>query len=656
MSAIGGIHHFDGAVPDPDALHILERTLETREGCFGETLLRDYTAVVFRGVVTNRESAGESQPLALPAGEVLVWDGRLDNRGDLISQCSSELTRIQSAGMAPAGFSKSERPRSEDACRNPGDGTLVLAAFLRWGSDAFSRLIGDYSLALWDPATRSLYLARDAFGARPLFYHLSRGRVIWSSDIEPLVTILGNPDRIDEAFVAGFLTVTERPGHTPYTDISSVVPGQAIQIRESGCRILYRWEPDPRRELTYRNDREYEEHFRNLFEDAVACRLRVNGTVMAELSGGLDSSSIVCMADRLVKSRRVQATNLETVSFLYDGSPTCDERAFIHEVEEKRGKAGSHLLDRNILGPLLRGRAGALPNPQQLFQETFEELFELMHQSGIKVLLSGHAGDNLLLNDPTVLPSVTDLVSQGRLIQAARLLKVFGQTNKEPYIELAWKGVIWPHLPDRLKVRLVPSSMRLAPWLNAGLVERTGTRERKVLRGDAVFKKASKRFYHNMIKNGIAVASAGCYRERGRVEISYPFLDRPLAEFLLSIPSEQLVRPGVTRSLLRRSFEGLLPEPIRWRKSKRGPDESIFRAVQREWPCLSTVFADAQIYARGYVNGDAFRAALQRARYGFVPHTPSFLRTMALESWLRTHHSPAERHHLPAKQLPGTAV
>jgi asparagine synthase (glutamine-hydrolysing) len=473
--------------------------------------------------------------------------------------------------------------------------------------------------------------------------------VIWSSEIEPLVALLANPDRIDETFVVGFLTVTERLGHTPYTDISAVVPGEVIEIRESGSRILHRWVPDPRRELVYRTDRDYEEHFRHLFEEAVTCRLRVNGPVMAELSGGLDSSSIVCMADRLVKSRRVQATNLETVSFLYDGSPTCDERTFIREVEEKRGKPGSHLVDQNILGPLLRGRAGALPNPQQLFPETFEQLFELMHQSGIKVLLSGHAGDNVLLNDPTIFPSVTDLVSQGRLIQAARLLKVFGQTNKEPYIDLAWKGVIWPHLPDRLKVRSAPSYLQLPPWLNVGLVERTGTRERKVLWGDAVFKKASKRFLHNMIKNGLAVASAGYYRERGPVEISYPFLDRPLVEFLLSIPSEQLVRPGVTRSLLRRSVEGLLPEPIRWRRGKRGPDESIFRAVQREWPGLSTVFTDAQIYARGYVDGDAFRAALQGARYGFVPHTPSFLRAMALESWLRTHYSLRERHDLPAK-------
>jgi asparagine synthase (glutamine-hydrolysing) len=644
MSAIGGIHHFDGAVPDREALHTLEQAFEAREGHFGETLLCNSTAMVFRGVVTNRESTGESQPLALPGGELLVWDGRLDNRADLILQCSKELTRIRSAGIVPEGSV------------HLGDGTLVLAAFLRWGSDAFSRLIGDYSLALWSPATRNLYLARDPFGARPLFYHSRQGRVVWSSELEPLVAILGNPDRVDEAFVAGFLTVTERPGHTPYSDISSVPPGQVLEIRENGSRVGYQWEPDPRRELAYRNDREYEEHFRHLFEEAVACRLRVNGGVMAELSGGLDSSSIVCMADRLVKSRHVQATNLQTVSYLYDGSPTCDERTFIREVEEKRGKPGRHLLDQNILGPLLRGRAGASPNPQQLFAGTFEQLFELMHQSGIKVLLSGHAGDNVLLNDPTIFPSVTDLVSQGKLIQAARLLGVFGQTNKEPYIELAWKGVIWPHLPDRLKVRLAPSYMQLAPWLNAGLVERTGTRVRKVLRGDAVFKKASKRFFHNMIKNGIAVASAGYYRERGRVEISYPFLDRPLVEFLLSIPSEQLVRPGVSRSLLRRSLEGLLPEPIRWRRSKRGPDESIFRAVQREWPALSTVFADAQIYARGYVDGDAFRAALQRARYGLVPHTPSFLRTMALESWLRTHHSSGERHHLPAKQLLGATV
>jgi asparagine synthase (glutamine-hydrolysing) len=660
MSAIGGIHHFDGAMPDRGALQILERTFEAREGHSGTSTLHKSTAMVFRGVVTNQESAGELQPLVGPGGELLVWDGRLDNRGDLISQCSKELKRIESTGLVSkqsprSSLGRAERPRVEDFFRGPGDGTLVLAAFLKWGSDTFSRLIGDYALAFWDPSTRDLCLARDPFGARPMYYHAGGARVVWSSEIEPLVTILGKPDRLDEAFVAGFLTVTDRVGHTPYAGISSVAPGQVIGIGERGCKIVSQWAPEPNRELTYQNDREYEDHFRQLFEQAIACRLRVNGGIMAELSGGLDSSSIVCVADRLIKAGRVQAAELQTVSYLYDGSPTCDERTFISEVEERRGKPGRHLLDQDILGPLLRGRAGPLPNPQQLFPETFAQVLSLMQQSGMKVLLSGHAGDNVLLNAPTISPSVTDLVSKAKLVRAANLLRAFAHTSKEPYVELAWRGVIWPYLPDGMKVRLAPTYLQLPPWINPDLVRKTGTREHKVLWGDTVFKKASKRFLHNLIKNGAAVAGAGYYRERGIAEVTYPFLDRPLVEFLLSIPSEQLVRPGETRSLLRRALEGLLPDPIRVRRSKRGPDECIFRAVQREWHGLSKIFANAQIYARGYVDADAFREALQRARYGLVPHTPSFLRAMALESWLRTHQASGERQALPAKQFPGIA-
>jgi asparagine synthase (glutamine-hydrolysing) len=192
-------------------------------------------------------------------------------------------------------------------------------------------------------------------------------------------------------------------------------------------------------------------------------------------------------------------------------------------------------------------------------------------------------------------------------------------------------------LPDKLKIRWAPDYLRVPAWISSTLAEKTRTPARKVLSQESpVFKKASKQYLYNMVKNAISVISAGYYRERGCVEVSCPFLHRPLVEFLLAIPSDQLVRPGDTRSLLRRSTRNLLPEKIRLRRDKRGPDEAIYKAIQREWPSLTAIFADAQIYARGYVDAGAFQQALQRARYGMVPQTQSFLRALALEIWLRT--------------------
>src|SRR5215467_9082675 len=100
MSAIGGMHRFDGAMLYWEWFRVLEQALEGRDGYCGATVVRDSTIMAFRGVATNQESAQELQPVVSLGGEMLVWDGRLDNRQDLISDCREELGRLQLARLA----------------------------------------------------------------------------------------------------------------------------------------------------------------------------------------------------------------------------------------------------------------------------------------------------------------------------------------------------------------------------------------------------------------------------------------------------------------------------------------------------------------------------------------------------------------------------
>jgi asparagine synthase (glutamine-hydrolysing) len=139
-----------------------------------------------------------------------------------------------------------------------------------------------------------------------------------------------------------------------------------------------------------------------------------------------------------------------------------------------------------------------------------------------------------------------------------------------------------------------------------------------------------------MVRGLIPSFAWGYSVEEGHVEPSYPFLHRPLVEFCLALPIRQLLRPGQTRSLLRRALRGLLPDEIAVRKSKRGPDEAILRAVAREWPRLRTLFTDARVYARGYIDRAAFEKTLTEARGGVNPNMQGLLRTIALELWLRS--------------------
>jgi len=135
------------------------------------------------------------------------------------------------------------------------------------------------------------------------------------------------------------------------------------------------------------------------------------------------------------------------------------------------------------------------------------------------------------------------------------------------------------------------------------------------------------------------------YRARGGIEVSHPYLHRPLVEFLQAIPYEQRVRPGESRSLMRRSLRDLLPEKILRRQGKKGPEEALFRAVARQWPCLHPIFKDALVCASGYMDADALQAALERVRHGCEKHSFAVIQTISLEFWLRA----LERRSLPAK-------
>jgi hypothetical protein len=140
------------------------------------------------------------------------------------------------------------------------------------------------------------------------------------------------------------------------------------------------------------------------------------------------------------------------------------------------------------------------------------------------------------------------------------------------------------------------------------------------------------------------IVAKASYRARGGIEVSHPYLHRPLVEYLQAIPCEQRVRPGEARSLMRRSLRDLLPEKILKRQGKKGPEEALFRAVARQWPQLHPIFKDARVCASGYVDANALQATLERVRHGCETYSFAVIQTISLEFWLRA----LERRSLPA--------
>ena len=153
----------------------------------------------------------------------------------------------------------------------------------------------------------------------------------------------GKSFALEEEYIAGWLSFFPATHLTPYVGIHSVRPSSSVLIRAGKHTVSKYWDFDPKKRICYRSDGEYEEHYRGIFAEAVRRRLRSDSPVLAELSGGMDSSSIVCIADSIAARGASETPRLDTVSYYNDSEPNWNERPYFAKVEKKRGRVGCHI-------------------------------------------------------------------------------------------------------------------------------------------------------------------------------------------------------------------------------------------------------------------------------------------------------------------------
>lgn len=619
MSAIGG---FYAPFPSRDGkalLSALADGLAERgpDGC--QTIARDLAGMVYRPFHTTPESRFERQPINTEDGVLMTWDGRLDNH-DL-----------------PAG----DGVRRAEAL---SDAELALAAFRRWGADFADRLTGDFAAAVWEPRPRRLVLARDPFGARPLFYTAdARGRLLWASNVTALRRAGGVDTALDESWIAGYFGGLPPDDRTVFKSIRSLPPGHVLTVDEQGRHLRRYWPGRSLREVRCADDREYEENFKALLRDAVRRRLRASGPVFAELSGGVDSSSIVCLADEALRESSTAVDRLQTCSFVFEEARSGDEREFIQRVEELIGRPSHLVSDREA--PLLEdflSTCTEVPSSLSSFRSRYRVVSDHMRAAGARVLLSGIGGDDLGLSEVDVPPHLADLAAAGELRNLLRETRHWSGELEQPWISLAWNGILLPLLPAGLQRRWALPRWQRIPWLRKGFVRRSDFNEclASVLPGEA--EQAIRRPSLRQRCAGLRATVVQQVQPRyldvqvlGR-EMRFPFLHRPLVEFCLGLPIGQLIRPGETRSIHRRALAEVLPREVAYRSTKSGPDEAMVRAVGREWRCLEKMFSNnAFIYQAGIVERGPFLEALEKFRFGLIPQAGPVFRAIEVEAWLR---------------------
>ncbi|HET6843560.1 MAG TPA: asparagine synthase-related protein [Candidatus Angelobacter sp.] len=540
---------------------------------------------------------------------VLTWDGRLDNREEIAARLG--MTAIDSTP----------------------DTVIVLKAYITFGESAFDDLIGEFALVLWCGRTRTLKFARSACGARTLYYALTGSMLTWSSSFGHLVRTSGVDLTVNDDYAVRYLVSQPSAKDSPLRNVHAVPPNNVVHFEDRRIRLMREmWDPTRVSPLKYRSDQECEEHCRAAIKDAVKVRLRAKRPVFCELSGGLDSSTIVMTADQILQERGESPSNLQTVSCVYEESRSCDEREFIRSIEESRGVATLliHERDQRITLGLTDPIFSGLPNSLHCFPGRYETITRLMREREGRVLLTGNGGDQLFWSEPDGAAVVADRLFGFDLRGAHRECREWSRIASIPYYEFMTTRAI-----PLLRRHRSGKTPEVPPWIRAH-------HKKTIVQYNADFKhfpvwhsSPSRRLHVHFLEHMLRANGAGFFQEYRSLYVSHPYSYRPLVEFCLSMPISQFLRNGNTRSLIRRSMKDVLPETNRKRTSKGLLDETIMRALRQERFRISDL-PSWQVSTRGYVDSVLLAGAFRNALLGILGLSGPLFRLMSLERWLRS--------------------
>ena len=454
------------------------------------------------------------------------------------------------------------------------------------------------------------------------------------------------PRRFNEVMVADHLIGdAEDSVSTFLQEIFRLPNSHAMTVNHKNVAVRRYWALDPSRELRLRSDGEYAEAFREIFTQAVGCRVRSAFSVGADLSGGLDSSSVVCVArDLFAKEGKKR---LSVFSSVPEHVAESDETDFLDAVLDQGGLDAYRLWDE---------RMSPLSNLDSILQHVDEPPFLVgapfnwgmrgaAHDRGVRIVLTGMDGD-VVVDETT--NRLLELARGGRWITLAKEIESFSNVLGRSRWSLLRQLVIRPYVPDPVlhawrtlrgaQQPVTPADLVLRPEFvrESGVWERANSEPARPS-GKLRFSRLHHWRYLNSglwprsleLHNGISAAFS--------VEDSHPFLDRRLMEFCLAIPPEQRLTGGYGRVVMRRALAGLLPEKVRWRYSKGNYSHTFtYGLLAQDRRLLEEAILTNSHLVEKYVDTNELRRTYHRFLIRAAPEDASFLvRVAYLVSWLR---------------------
>jgi asparagine synthase (glutamine-hydrolysing) len=609
MSLQAGMWNFDDEPIDRNLLRKLGSSAGT-DAPDGETsFVNGAVGLTYGAFCTTPEARSETQPFVSPRGYVITWDGRLDNREELITQLDRHLSTDHT------------------------DVAIVAAAFERWGEACLHKFIGEWALCSWDPTEKTLILSRDYAATRSLYYYLTQSRLYWCTRLATMVLQTGASFTLDEDYIASYLTTFPEACLTPYKEIRGVPPGKFVKIRKANLTIGKYWPFEPQLRIRYKTDAEYEEHFRYVFRQAVRRRLRSHHPILADLSGGFDSSAIVCMADDIISHEGAPSPRVDTMSYYDQSEPDADDFEYLTTVEQYRGRSGIHVDLERFGSAFITEYSEFVPAPcLELVKEIKTARLNALQKGGYRVSLSGIGGDELNGQAAEFRVQLADLIVQLRLRDFAKQLNTWSLLLRRPWIQLLFQ-VLLQVSPLPIRTRFTKQA-RVEPWINETFARRHELARLQLgATKDVRFRLPSEREREETLSS-LANQMAG--HQPSFEEKRYPYLDRDFVEFVTSIPGDQLLRPGQRRSLMRRALAGILPPQLLLRRTKAAGGRCFMTLMEQNWARLESTFESSYLEHLGYIKQPHFSNALRELKCGNMPvYVVRLVRALAVELWLR---------------------
>jgi asparagine synthase (glutamine-hydrolysing) len=468
------------------------------------------------------------------------------------------------------------------------DTEVALTAWRAWGPSCLNRFNGMWAFAIFDRSEETLFLARDRFGVKPLYYFIRPGTFAFASETKQLLGELEGPPHANPSTLVDFL-VWGLICHTPdalVEGIKSLPGGHYVKLGREGLQagraapVRY-WTPRPEPRLEFP---EAASRLAEILGDAIRLRLRSDVPVGITLSGGLDSSSITCLASGLPDG--AMAKSLKAFTVVYP-DPRYSEEAYARAAAER---AGVELVLVRPESPHLADDwdrfVWAMDKPfNSLSYYSNWKVYETIRAHGVPVLLNGQGGDELLLGYPRYrVPLFLELMRHGRVgAIAAEVWKGRRRAQMGLAIQLAY--VLYFLLPWLRTVR----RRRLArPYLRREFFELSASRTGMITGGSARRKWPDfliQEFEHDQLPHLLHHEDA--VSMHFAVEARNPFLDYRLFDLVIGQDVRYLLRDGWSKAILREAMAGTLPEPIRTRTDKMGFDTPTRRLIVENAPFFS---------------------------------------------------------------------